>query len=551
MRQEIKTSNQNSAAPYETVASHTRQLNLTEGLARQSELIYLSDYWRIVRRWWAIPVLVIGTSVLLILTQSKRDTVTYEAYSTVQVDRKLNGKWAEILVRADDSPELNTLVNNLQSTEFVDRVAKALRLERDGKLLPADSDKSAGTSGLANTRGANEQEKLDDDIQALLSGVKITRIPGTRLIEIRFRHADGKTAEKIVNVWAKELIEDCQRNKNTTADRETALSNQPAKFSRDQSVTNNNSPQDIASGVGCRFEMNLASSASQAAAIVTRTRPNFLVLLFLSTIGGIGLTLVIDFLRNRIECVEDINRYLHLPVLGVIPVSLFKAGRSDAPSNTDSGTPLILVKEEKAGSLVKVHQNTESPALEAYRRLRATLLVTAAKPTPQALLVTSGDIAEGSTAVAINLAVLFAQTGARVLLIDCNFQQPQVHQAFGLNVEHGLSDYLSSSEEAQKYTRNISSNLSVMTAGSPLPNVHDLLSSANARQRLQLLEDSFDYLLIASPAVSTSADTLVLSALADSVILVAKAGNTSRKVARQSKSQLQAAGANILGAVLN
>lgn len=189
------------------------------------------------------------------------------------------------------------------------------------------------------------------------------------------------------------------------------------------------------------------------------------------------------------------------------------------------------------------HNDLKNPATEAYRVIRTSIQFAQAGKELKTLAVTSCIPNEGKSMTAANLAVVLTQAGKSVLLLDCDMRNPTVHKNFGLSNKLGLSSCismgtpLSAAVQATKVD-----NLYAVTSGVIPPNPSELLQEAR---------EIYDYVLIDLPPVLPVADALVLGAMVDGVVLVIDSGEVKVDLARDVKKQLQHAGANILGVVLN
>lgn len=189
------------------------------------------------------------------------------------------------------------------------------------------------------------------------------------------------------------------------------------------------------------------------------------------------------------------------------------------------------------------HNDLKNPATEAYRVIRTSIQFAQAGKELKTLAVTSCIPNEGKSMTAANLAVVLTQAGKSVLLLDCDMRNPTVHKNFGLSNKLGLSSCismdtpLSAAVQATKVD-----NLYALTSGVIPPNPSELLQEAR---------EIYDYVLIDLPPVLPVADALVLGAVVDGVVLVIDSGEVKVDLARDVKKQLQHAGANILGVVLN
>jgi polysaccharide biosynthesis transport protein len=277
-----------------------------------------------------------------------------------------------------------------------------------------------------------------------------------------------------------------------------------------------------------------------------RTR-NIFIAFLLALAAGIGLAFLLDYLDDSLKSVEDVDRYLHLPALALIPASrsdsLRLKGRGKAPAPTEENeiTALALINDAR------------SPAAEAYRHLRTSLLLSSAGQPPKTILVTSSQPSEGKTTTAVNTAVMLAQTGAEVLIVDCDLRRPRVHAHFGVGNTPGLTNYLAGDSDLDSVLQVNEKlpQLKLLTSGPIPPNPAELLGSNEMRKLLSELGDRFTHIIIDSPPAISFTDASVLSTLVDGVMLVVHGGRSSRAVVRRAKQQLVDVGANIFGIVLN
>src|SRR6266404_5122461 len=273
---------------------------------------------------------------------------------------------------------------------------------------------------------------------------------------------------------------------------------------------------------------------------------NVIIAFLLSLGAGIGLAFLLDFLDDTVKSVEDVDRYIHLPALALIPASRDRArlpgignsSPSPMPANT---TALAMISDAR------------SPIAESYRHLRTSLLLSSAGQPPKTILVTSSQPSEGKTTTAVNTAVMLAQTGAEVVILDCDLRRPRLHSHFALPNLRGVTNFLSGESDLDSSTQTYErlQNLKIMTSGPVPPNPAELLGSDEMRRLLALLGERFSHIIIDSPPAISFTDASILSTMVDGVVLVVHGGRSSRAVVRRAKQQLLDVGAHIFGVVLN
>lgn len=196
--------------------------------------------------------------------------------------------------------------------------------------------------------------------------------------------------------------------------------------------------------------------------------------------------------------------------------------------------------------------NPRSYVAEAFRILRTNLHFSTLDYNLKSLLVTSPGPAEGKSTVTANLAAVMAQTGARVVLVDCDMRWPEQHRLFNLPNDAGLTNVLVGSMEVSEVLRNTRlPSLKILPSG-PMPlNPAELLGSAKTGRVLDELTQMADIVLIDSPPALMVADAAILSSMVDGCVLVIKTAETKIEAVKQAKQRLEKANARIVGAVLN
>jgi capsular exopolysaccharide synthesis family protein len=282
-------------------------------------------------------------------------------------------------------------------------------------------------------------------------------------------------------------------------------------------------------------------------------RLNLMLGALLGLMGGLGLALLLEHLDNTLRTPDDVERYLGLPNLVIVP-DLFSL-----PNSKANGKLLVDHPKVKFDAKLCVPRKKSSSSdrrlsviTEAYRKLRASIFLSRSERPPKTILFTSGTAGEGKTMTAANTAIMFAQLGNRVLLIDADLRRPTCHKALRVQSAAGLVDYLAGQEELDKAIKPTSiPNLAVLNGGSIPPSPTELIGSKKMYETLALLKDRYDFILIDSPPVMPVSDAVVLSTMADAMIFVVRGQKTPKHVVREAISQLGNNRAKILGVVLN
>ena len=280
----------------------------------------------------------------------------------------------------------------------------------------------------------------------------------------------------------------------------------------------------------------------------------------LSLGAGIGLAFFLEYLDDTVKSAEDVERYMQLPAIGIIPKiskrsqGFFKRRNNlNQISASEDGSQLGLqVVHNDVQSDLLSNLDSHPVAREAYSALRTSLLLSTAGNAPKTILITSSQASEGKSTTAINTAIFLAKTGAKVLILDCDLRRPTIHTHLGISSANGITNYLTSDTEIDTVIQITAiPNLSVVTSGPIPPNPAELLSSVKMKEMISMLGESFDHIVIDSPPIINVTDPVILSTLVDGAIIVIHAGKTKRGIAARSHYELSNVGARVFGVVLN
>jgi succinoglycan biosynthesis transport protein ExoP len=268
--------------------------------------------------------------------------------------------------------------------------------------------------------------------------------------------------------------------------------------------------------------------------------------LVLGLTSGIGLAFLLEGLDNTVRTTEQAQIISGLAPLGMIPLG-------SKTAREGSGTKrLALASSSEAVELV-TQVRPQSQMAESYRALRTSLLLSNLGAPPKVIMITSALPQEGKSTTSINCAVVLAQKGVRVLLIDADLRRPSIHKTLGMGPRSGLSNVLTGSTTLQQAIAHttVLPNLDVLPAGTPPPNPAELLASSNMRDVLIELREKYDHIVVDTPPTLSVTDAVVLSPRADAIVLVIRSGQTTKQALRRSRDILMQVNAKVAGVLLN
>jgi capsular exopolysaccharide synthesis family protein len=304
------------------------------------------------------------------------------------------------------------------------------------------------------------------------------------------------------------------------------------------------------------------SAVPPTSPVKPRMLSNLAVALMLGLGFGIGLVFLQERLDNSLKSADDIEHFLRVPALALIPSSqsllheknghrkslpsalLGVVGRQKpAPLKKDSPDDWVRVDSERLGP---------SALSEAFRGLRTSVLLSTAARPPRSLTFVSAEPGEGKTTICSNLAISLAQLGKRVLVIDSDMRRPCIRAFFHVEPRTGLSNYLTGHDNWRELVQPTEFNGLDCLASGPVPrNPSELLSSGRMETLILDAAAHYGFVLLDSPPLLNVADGRILVTMAEGAILVVKGGVTPRELVHRAQLCVTDVGAHLIGVVLN
>lgn len=516
----------------------------------------LKKYSALIRHWlWLIILgaMVAGGAAYVV---SMQQTPMYRAQATYEVDvAGGNASNAEYINQLVAQNLTQTYIQKITTTSIAQQTIEALS-EIYPELAPAADS-------------ADPENALRAAVQNLLSKLSISSPIDSMLVTITVVDTNPERAAMIANtvgeVFATASESDqigrfAQLNQPLqdrllVLDGEIAtLRTQIAEFGEPDTVGRqielerlNRELNEAQEAYNQVFQTQLETEISMASRLnsffpIEPAQPNYIQIsprtntnAALATIVGamltLGVILLLDYLDDTIKTPDE----------------------AIAATGASTLATIAYIKGEKPSDRLITQSAPRAPISEAYRVLRTNLSFSAIDTELQSVLVTSSSPGEGKSTSSANTAVVMAQTGRRVILVDADLRKPSQHKVFDTSNNHGLTTALldSSTPVTAHLQHTRTPGLRLMASGPLPPNPAELLNSQRMRDVLsELLEDA-DFVLVDTPPVLTVADAAILAPHVDGTILVAEVGQTKRDVLTESATRLRASGATLFGLVLN
>ena len=241
-------------------------------------------------------------------------------------------------------------------------------------------------------------------------------------------------------------------------------------------------------------------------------------------IVGVGLAFFIEYLDTSVKTIDDVERALQSPVLGVIP--------------------------QNVGSLLQ--EGPESPHAEAYRVLRTNVLFSRKREDANSLTVVSGGAGEGKSTTIFNLSVVFAQNGERVLLVDSDLRRPSLHKLLSVSNSIGLTSYLLGQNTLEQVIQTTSiPTLDFLPSGKLPSSSLGILNSTQMKDFIREAKRRYDFVFFDSPPIMGVSDASILASEVDLAVLVVQYRKYPQAMTLRAKQMVEKVGGTLLGVVLN
>ena len=257
-------------------------------------------------------------------------------------------------------------------------------------------------------------------------------------------------------------------------------------------------------------------------------RPSMLkwigVAVFIGAALGIALAFFIEYLDTSVKTIDDVERAMQAPVLGVIP--------------------------QNVGYLIS--EGADSPHAEAYRVLRTNILFALKDPKLNTITAVSAGAGEGKSTTIFNLATVFAQNGSRVIIVDSDLRRPSLHKILKVSNSVGLTNYLLKQNTLEEVIQTTPlATLDFLPSGKLPSSSMGVLSSAQMKELIRDLKRRYDYVFFDSPPIMGVSDASILASEVDAVMQVVQYRRYPQPMTIRAKQMIEKVGGNLLGIVLN
>jgi non-specific protein-tyrosine kinase len=501
--------------------------------------IDIKEYLAPLRKWWWLIALTTCIAAIASFLATRQQVPVYRSYTRLAIGNYLESTDVSNNDFSTSRQLATAYVEIANQPGFSRDAAQALGLER----LPRDIN----ISQVNDTNFVDISVTDTDPIRSMAVTAELAR-------QLSLRTPAGQ--ESADTEFVKSLLVDYQSKIEETQAEITSKEEEIGGLvsARDISVatselnTLESNLQNLTQRYTDLFSLT-QEGASNSVQIVDPATEGTLVnansMISIITAAGIGFVLsasaayLLEYLDDTVKTPEQVMKLSKLPTLAGI-----------AHIDSDDESKLVTITDSR------------SPTSEAYRVLRTAIQFSVVDKKNSILLMTSGVPSEGKSTTAGNLAVVLAQAGNNVLLIDGDLRRPSQHTVFNLPNKRGVTSLLLklNADDSEIEMRNLVEDtvqptqvegLQIMTCGPIPPNPSELLGSTKMRRLLEVLEKQYDFVIIDSPPVLSVTDAAVLSAVAGTTLVVVRANKSRKGEFKQVVERLEDVNANVAGVVLN
>ncbi len=360
---------------------------------------------------------------------------------------------------------------------------------------------------------ATLEQQIDNRIQGVLAGLELkVRSAFAQVEQLQRDVTDAKKRESDMRETGREYFDAKRKLSNTTRIRDTIL------FRIMQEQVDLVLPKESTVEITDEADMPLK-------AIRPNIPLNIALGVVVGLILGVGLAFFIEYLDTSVKTIDDVERALGAAVLGVIP--------------------------QNVGSLLD--EGDESPHAEAYRVLRTNILFAGRKDESQTTFsVVSGGAGEGKTTTMFNLAVVFAQMGDRILIVDSDLRRPSMHRYMNVSNNIGLTNYLLGQATIDEVIQTTElPSLHFIPSGKLPSSSMGILSSAKMKEFVAEMKSRYDYVFLDAPPIMGVSDASVLASMVDMCVLVVQYRKYPQMMTQRAKEMVTKVGGELVGVVLN
>ncbi len=513
-----------------------------------TEKTTLRDYLRVLFRHKPVIIITLLTVMTTVFIGLKLKTPVYEAQTTMLITAttRVTSPYSRELRSFRDFGVLLTQSKIVKSRPVLEYTVKTLRLDQ----RPLDYEKQFSSKLKAdlidyrlkklNARtGAMTPEEKEiflfrTAIKSLDKNLEVKPIRDSNLFTITVTDFDPKEAARIANVISRAYI---------IFSLEMQLTEFQTKFGEKHSSTTQlrESITTMKENLNGEFLPNaLAAIGPGSVKVVEQavvplqpliTNKLLIILLSLFVSGFLGSVLAFgfDYLDQTFKSHQDIKKFLNLPSLGSIPK-----------------------RKSKDALLINIKQTLNSDYTRSYQSLSDQIYLLMRDKDLQSVLVTDAEASEDIAAVTANIGIYLAQkAGFRVLIIDANLRTPSLSTIFNISNSPGLTDVLEGKISFEDTIQNLGFSLYVLPAGETVFNPVSLLGSSIMSEVIKKAQEQYEIIFINCADLKNFSDALILSSVADGVILVVNEGKVERQVVKMAIAPLEQKEANLIGVILN